>query len=281
MRNLILLLFVPIFFNACGQTEVVVFDAKFQPNSEYKIEMETISKSLINFTGPSEKINKIKESGIELPMIVEGSTTMTSTTRTFDLESDSTFKAIMTYDNVRSYQVQNGERTEKESPISGMLIEGTYNTLNKFKIDTIISAKIDDSLRRTLIHTLENIQEQISFPDYPMRVGDTFEQELPMNIPVSGISNVGIIIKTNYKLQDIRANLATFDINQTIELNMEIDQANVSASGEGTGLSQFDISKKFITKYESDLIIKLILEVEDLKVDAEINSKSFQNVIIK
>ena len=282
MRQLIILLFISSTLNACGQSaKEVIFDSRFQPNLEYITEMESISKSKINFIGPKEKIDNIKASGIDLPMIVEGSTSMKTTIQTFDLLPDSTFKAKMVYGNVRNSQVQNGERTEKDSPISGLIIEGTYNSQNKFKIDTLISDKVDENTRNTLIYTLENVQDKIAFPDYPMTVGDSFEQELPMNIPVAGISNVGIIIKTKYKLKNISGDIATLDINQLIELNMDVEQANVSATGKGTGLSQFDISNKFITKYESDLTIELTMNVEDLEVNAEINAISTQNVTIK
>lgn len=235
----------------------------------------------MNFTGSEEKIDNIKASGIDLPIIVEGSTSMKTTIQTFDLLPDSTFKAKMVYRNIRSSQIQNGERTEKDSPISGLIIEGTYNSQNKFKIDTLISEKVDDNTRNTLTYTLENVQDKITFPDYPMKVGDSFEQELPMNIPVADIGNVGIIIKIKYILKSIGGDLATFDIDQTIELNMDVEQANVSATGSGTGISQFNISKNFITKYESDLIIELTMNVEDLKVNAEINAISTQNVTIK
>jgi len=243
--------------------------------------MESISKSKINFTGPEEKIDNIKASGIELPMIVEGSTSMKTTIQTFDLLPDSTFKVKMGYGNIRSSQLQNGQGTEKDSPISGLIIEGTYNSQNKFKIDTLISDKVDNNTKNTLIYTLENVQDKIAFPDYPMKVGDSFEQELPMNIPVAGISNVGIIIKTKYKLKNISGDLASFEIDQTIELNMDVEQANVSATGSGTGISQFDIAEKFITKYESDLTIELTMNVEDLKMNVEINAISTQNVTIK
>jgi hypothetical protein len=62
---------------------------------------------------------------------------------------------------------------------------------------------------------------------------------------------------------------------------MDVEQVNVSASGSGTGIAQFDISEKFITKYESDLTIELAMNVEDLIIKAEINAISTQNVTIK
>lgn len=282
MRKLIIILLTTTFFNAFGQSaKEVVFESRFQPNSEYISETKSISKSKINFSGPEEKIDNIKASGIKLPMIVESSNYTKSTTHTFDLLPDSTFKAKMEYGNMRTSQVLNGERSEKDSPISGLIVEGTYNSQNKLKIDTLISDKVDDNTKNTLISTLENVQDKITFPDYPMKVGDSFEQKIPMNIPVAGVSNVGIIIVTKYKLKNISGDLATFKIKQAIELNMGMEQANISAAGDGKGVSEFDMSEKFITKYESDLTIEFSMSVEDLKIDAKINTISTQNVTIK
>ena len=68
---------------------------------------------------------------------------------------------------------------------------------------------------------------------------------------------------------------------QEIQLNMAIEQTNVSATGTGTGTSNFDIRQQFITKYESDLTIVLEMQVQELKVNAEVNAISKQNVTIK
>jgi hypothetical protein len=277
-----LLIFLSAAIGACGKfSKEVVFESRIQPNLEYLTEMKSVSTSKINFIGPKENIDNIKANGIQLPMLIESSTSMKTTLKSYDWLPDSSFKTKTVYDNIQNYQIQNGERTESDSPLSGLIIEGTYNSLNKFTIDTLISEKLDDNTRTTLIHTLENVQDKIVFPEYPMSVGDTFEQELPMNIPVAGVSTIEMILKTKYKLKKIRGDIATFNINQIIELNMDIDQANVSATGTGKGISEFDISNKFITKYESDLTIRLLMNVDQIKINAEIKAESSQNVTIK
>lgn len=281
MKNILFLAFSFYFFNLGAQTTEVVFYAKFQPNLEYTMVTENTSKTIVNFTGPEEQINIIKESGIQLPMISEGSASMTSTIKTYKLEEDSTFKVKIIYDKFKSIQIQNGEQTVKDSPIAGMQIEGICNSRSKFKIDTIISNKIDDVTRQTLTYTLENVQGQINFPDYPLKVGDSFNEVTPMSIPVAGISNVGIVIKTTYELVSIGGDIATFDFKQDIQLNMAIEQMNVTATGSGIGKSHFDMEKKFIIKYESDLTMELEMQVGELEVKAEVNAISEQNVTIK
>ncbi len=162
-----------------------------------------------------------------------------------------------------------------------MRIEGKYDSKNKFKVDTIIGNNVSPTLRTTLTSTLESVQEQIKFPDYPLKSGDTFNQTLPMTIPVAGVKNVQIVIKTEYLLKEIKGDLATFDIAQNVELDMDIEGSTITASGQGTGISQYSISKEFITKYESNLTIELTVLVNQLKISSEVVSKSDMNVEIK
>ncbi|NVJ48145.1 MAG: hypothetical protein HWE07_13500 [Cytophagia bacterium] len=269
-------------FNAFGQSQKeVLFKRKFLPNTEYVTTMLTSSKSEVKFDGPSEMLENLKTNGVQNPILFEGSNSVISSIKTKDLLPDGSFDAVMTYPKVKSTQTQNGQSTQKDSPLDGMRIEGKYDSNNIFKVDTIIGNNVNEALRNTLTSTLENVQEQIKFPDYPLKPGSTFNQTLPMTIPVAGVQNVQIVIKTDYLLKEIKGDLATFDITQTVELDMDIEGSTITASGNGTGVSQYSISKEFITKYESNLTIELTILMNQLTISSEVVSKSDMSVEIK
>uniref|UniRef100_UPI0040486F12 hypothetical protein n=1 Tax=Roseivirga sp. TaxID=1964215 RepID=UPI0040486F12 len=276
------LLFSIICFNALGQSNnEILFKRKFLPNKEYVTTMLTSSKTEVKFDGTIEMLENLKSNGVQNPIIAESSNSVISSIKTKALLPDDSFEAIMTYPKVISTQTQNGQLTQKDSPLDGMRIEGKYDSKNKFKVDTIIGNNVSPTLRTTLTSTLESVQEQIKFPDYPLKSGDTFNQTLPMTIPVAGVKNVQIVIKTEYLLKEIKGDLATFDIAQNVELDMDIEGSTITASGQGTGISQYSISKEFITKYESNLTIELTVLVNQLKISSEVVSKSDMNVEIK
>ncbi len=259
----------------------ILFKRKFLPNKEYVTTMLTSSKTEVKFDGTIEMLENLKSNGVQNPIIAESSNSVISSIKTKALLPDDSFEAIMTYPKVISTQTQNGQLTQKDSPLDGMRIEGKYDSKNKFKVDTIIGNNVSPTLRTTLTSTLESVQEQIKFPDYPLKSGDTFNQTLPMTIPVAGVKNVQIVIKTEYLLKEIKGDLATFDIAQNVELDMDIEGSTITASGQGTGISQYSISKEFITKYESNLTIELTVLVNQLKISSEVVSKSDMNVEIK
>ncbi|MFO0507261.1 MAG: hypothetical protein ACK5YS_00135 [bacterium] len=279
MRNLLLLNLIITALTSCGQDKVT-FKSYFKPNKIYKTAMTTSSETEVDFTGNQEKIEKIKANGVKLPMIVSGSNEMTITTTTGAYKDDKSFPARMVYGKVTANQIVNGKESNEEKSASGLIIEGFYNSDNKFKIDTLISDKMDESTKKIIKSTLESVQQQIKFPANPMQVGDTFEQKLPMQIPIAGLNPVKVVINTIYKLNEIRNGKATFEIVQTVTLDMSNDQVNVSASGEGTGVSEFDIANNTTTRYESDLTMTMKMAADDLIISAKINSKSKQLVTV-
>jgi hypothetical protein len=242
--------------------------------------MTTSSETEVDFTGNEEKIKKIKANGIKLPMIVAGSSEMTTTMTTGAIKADHSFPAKMTYGKVIATQIVNGKETKEEKSMSGLIIEGFYTQENKLRIDTMISDRMDENTKRIIKSTLENVQQQIKFPEKPMQVGDSFDQKLPMQIPVAGLNQVNVVITTNYQLKDISNGKAKFDLVQTVTLDIENEQTNVSATGEGTGISEFDIVNNTTTRYESDLTMTMKMTADDLVISAKINSKSKQIVTV-
>ncbi len=278
MRNLLLLSLVIVTFTSCGQDKVT-FKTYFKPDKIYKTIMTTSSETEVDFTGNQEKIERIKAKGTILPIVVIGASESVTITTTGALTADKTFPAKMTFEKVTSSQKQN-DKLKEDTSMTGLIIEGFYEDGNKLKIDTMISDTMDESTKSIIKSTLENAQQQILFPESPMKIGDTFDQEIPLQIPIGGQIPVKVVIVTNYKLTSIKDNKATFDIKQTVTLDISTEQNNVSASGTGTGVSEFDIANSTITKNETDLTMTMSLTENDLVITAKIKSKSKQLVTV-
>lgn len=281
MRHFITILFLIFGITSCAQKQETRFESKFRPNMVYTMTFLTNSKSEVNFDGPKEKIDKIKASGIVLPMVTENTSRFSTKTTTGTSDSNKNFKAIMEYGEIESIDKLNGEENKSSSPISGLIIKGQYNENNNFKIDTMISETLDQNLKNTLRTSLEGIQSHIKFPDKPMKVGESFDQNIPMNIPIAGVAPVKVNINTNYKLTQIKESQADFDIRQTVTLDMDSNQLEVKASGGGKGRAEYDIEKMYIVKNETNLELNLTVKVSDLVVNAKISTLSNQDVKIE
>jgi len=281
IKNLTFILLILISITSCAQ-ESVIFKTKFKPSKKYKTQVKTTSHTEIEFIADQEIIDRIKSQGIELPMITESETNMATDINTQNLDENGEFSATMEYGKMITTKTISGKTTTEEKPYSGMKILGKYDIENKFKIDTIIGDKVSQQMRNVLKTTLESVQQAIKFPEKPMKVGESFNSEIPMTIPMEGMNPISVKINMEYLLTEIKNGKAFFDIKQTVGLDISQEQLNVVASGTGTGISEFDIKENYLTKYKSKLPMDMTIKVnEKMTMKMKITTTSEQNVVIE
>ncbi len=280
MRQILTTLIIILGSISYAQKSEIKFDSRILPNHIYRMTFTSKSESEIDFEGTKEQLDNIKLHGINLPILTENKSEFVTTTITDSPNQDQSFEAIMEYGNIESISKTNGVENKSSSPISGLKIKGLYDANNRFMIDTIISSTIDENMKMSLRMSIEGMQNQIHFPDNPLKVGESFDQEIPMSIPINGLSPINLIIKTNYKLVKIQGNTAYFDLQQTVSLGVNSDQFKMEASGEGIGKSEFDIEKMHLIKNETNLDMSLSIDINNLLVNAKIKTISEQDVEI-
>jgi hypothetical protein len=281
IKKITFILLILISITSCAQ-ENVVFKTKFKPNKKYKTQLKTTSHTEIEFIADKEIIDRIKSQGIELPMITESETNMSTDIITQNLDKNGEFPATMEYGKIISKTTISGKTTTEEKPYSGMKILGKYDSENKFKVDTIIGDKVSQQMRNILNTTLESVQQTIKFPQKTMKVGDKFNSEIPMTIPMEGMNPISVKINMEYLLTEIKNRKAYFDIKQTLGLDMSQEQLNIIASGTGTGISEFDIEENYLTKYKSELPMNMTIKVnEKMTMKMKMTTTSEQNVVIE
>jgi hypothetical protein len=281
IKKITFILLILISITSCAQ-ENVVFKTKFKPNKKYKTQLKTTSHTEIEFIADKEIIDRIKSQGIELPMITESETNMSTDIITQNLDKNGEFPATMEYGKIISKTTISGKTTTEEKPYSGMKILGKYDSENKFKVDTIIGDKVSQQMRNILNTTLESVQQTIKFPEKTMKVGDKFNSEIPMTIPMEGMNPISVKINMEYLLTKIKNRKAYFDIKQTLGLDMSQEQLNIIASGTGTGISEFDIEENYLTKYKSELPMNMTIKVnEKMTMKMKMTTTSEQNVVIE
>lgn len=279
MKKLLLVCLLLCSVTVWAQKKEVTFQVRFSPNTAYANTVSTSSKMVLNFEGAPEVLAEI-EKEVALPLVIESRNDIVTTINTGALREDKSMPATIVYGKAISTSKNNGKETVVENPVSGLIAKGSYSGDSKFVIDTLISDKLTAELENTIRYMLENVQNQIVFPADPMKVGDSFEQRLPMSMPVAGAEPINMLIITNYKLKNIKGNLAHFDIDQAVQLGMVAEGTDITASGTGTGSSEFDIKNSFITKYESDLQISLTADVNEVKIITSVNTQTKQHVKI-
>ncbi len=260
-KNILIMIFF-ITLSTFAQQEVL-FKIKIQPNKYYSTNLKTFSNFEIDILANETILQRFVLKGIKLPMIATDSTVVPTEIFTYKPLENGTFNAKIQYGDVFKKKTLNGELQTKKNQFSGVKILGTYNVNSKFKIDTIIGQRINQQLKTSLSAILENAQELIKFPEKPLKVGESFENELPTTIPMEGFNPIKIIIKSNYLLTEINNGIAYFDVNQAIKIDMIQEQLNLKANGSGVGKSEYNIEEMYLTKYSSDISMNFSMKVKE------------------
>ncbi len=273
MRNLLFITLTITNLTSFSQNKVI-FKTFYKPNKVYTSATTTYSESVMDFSGDQKILDVLAASGIKNPMTFAGTANKSTTITTGALTVDLSFPARIVFGEVTDVQKLNDQDIKKDNPLSGLVMEGFYTKDNLLRIDTIISDKIDSLTKVTIKSTIENAQQQIKFPDNPIGIGESFERQLPMQIPVAGFKLVKVLINIKYKLVEINGDKAKFDLVQTASLEMTTDQGDVSAAGKGFGTSEFDMTHNMVTKFDSDMTLTMKLIINEIQITAKINSKS-------
>lgn len=275
MKNIFTLLISCLITIGGFSQESFKFELKMAPNTIYKTQMNTSTKGIINFVADSVFISQLKASGVNSPMKMEQNMNMLLTTTNDSIKENGEIPATIEYVEMVTSTLINDEPTPQVPSFEGMKIKGKYTDNQVFEIDTITGENVTEQIKMALKSTMENIQKQIDFPEEPIKIGDSFNNEIPMTIPMQGMSPFNIIIKTKYHLDSIKDNTAFFNVEQNITLSTEQEQFNMTATGSGTGLAEYNISGYFLTKYETTLPMELNMQVnEELTINMVMDTHS-------
>lgn len=280
MRILFFVAFLLLAGSASSQDQVALVWT-FQPNRVYTTSTTTTMDMSMDISGNPTKVNDVKSKGGAFPMKVSGLSDIKLTTTTGKQAPDKSVPLKIVYDKMWTMQKVGDTEKGENNPLTGLAMQGTFTRENKIKIDTIISENVNAEVRAALRATIESALIMIKFPNKPFKVGDTFDQNIPMSIPVPGMPPIEMQINTNYKLREISKSLAKFDIVQKVTLNLEKAPIKISVEGQGNGTADFDFSVGTMVDYAAKLDFTMNMFIEDLILTAVASSNVKQNVVVK
>jgi hypothetical protein len=271
MKKILLILFTLQFSLTFAQKELT-FKVHYNPETNYNQTILQTSEMNLKYIGSEEILQKLKQQGIQNPTIMSSNSKNEMVLKTGKLSNKNSFPITMELINTTS-------NDEKKPMPDGTIIYGTGTIDDLPKLDSIVSKNIDENYKKALLQTLQSTFSQMSFPIKKLKIGDSFSQESPLSIPIAGVT-IKMLITTTYKLLSITNNKGNLDVDITFSMDSNISKYNVKASGHGKGLMVYDMETQFISKYETETQMEMLLKTE--KIDLEINSKSgyIQTVVV-
>ena len=273
--RLLLLILLSSITQLTSAQNKVLFKISMDPGKTYKTQMANIMDMEMMVKGDSAMIKQILASGMQLPIVMHMTQHFATTTKTGSQQADKKIPLTMTFDQMSITQSVSGQETmQNENPFANAIIEGTTIGDGKISIDTI-KGELEDALKLSLRQMVHNIQQGINFPTEEMKIGDSFDMEIPMNLPIPQ-AEMKMILVTKYTLKEIRDHKAIFDLKQNINMDMNMtENANKgNGTGTGTGIMIFDINKKIAEQSDSNIQFQFEFGVSGLTMSATCNGKT-------
>jgi hypothetical protein len=250
----------------------ILFQVKFKPNKTYVTDMVNTMQMEMDFDVDSAKRKQMEASGTKLPMHMNMLQDMTLSTKTGALAADKRIPMTITYDKVAITTTMNGKEMKQPDKLVGMKIKGYATEEGKVSIDAI-EGNSDAAMKEALQKMISQIYQSIEFPNKAMKIGDTFKQEVPMEMPVSG-QTLKMLINVTYTLKEIKASQAFFDYTQSISMNIKLEKGNTTATGSGTGKMIYDIPANYITDTTGDMIMNMAMQMGEMGMKMDMKMKT-------
>jgi len=268
VKKFLYLLLVLVAYQAEAQ-KGIIFKIKYLPNHNYQTNVSVDMKANVTATGDPQILDKLKEQGITQPVNANLSIALGGVMKTGALAADKSVPVNMDY-KINNISVSaNGNQvpippkaTEKDIKLSGHISQDW-----KIKIDSADGKAVADSAQKKMEQMMAMVQKNVEFPDKPLKPGDTFTQNVPMNIPVKEGNNIKIDAGVTYKLVKIAGGKAYFDLTPTFNMNLVIGKVSVVMTGTGTGSMVYSIKDSFPTSKEGNINVKLKVTSPKINVD--------------
>jgi len=237
---ILLLLIAGLRSNA--QSEVQ-FTLKMMPNRTYSSNIKMNMDMEMNYGGDSAVVKKMKASGAGMPMLLQTETATTAEIKTGALTAANDFPFTMDLKQMAAKSTMNGKDLPSGVTGTNQTMSGVYTADGKMDIQSISGTTMTAAMKESMTKMVKNIMGAIEFPDKAMKPGDTFTQDMPFDMPLPGMTPK-MLMKATYKLIDIQAGKANFDLAFVMTVNA---LPTMSMNGTGGGKMVYDIASSYPT----------------------------------
>jgi hypothetical protein len=271
--RLLLIVWLTVFIHCAYGQQQVLLKGIILPNTVYKTQMTNNMDMEVTIKGDSATMAEMDASGMKNPVGMTIKQEVLSTIRSGAAKEDKRVPVTISYDKMNIHTNVGGqETTQDDNPFANVEIRGFADD-GKMMVDTIIG-NLDDARKASLRSMVNNLQGNIKFPDKPLKIGESFNQDVPLVVPMGQVQ-FKMNVHVTSTLKEIKGSKAIFDMKQdiTLDMNMAATEASMSGSGSGTGVMTFDIEKKMMDQTDIDMQYHLDVNMQGMTMSAKCKAK--------
>ncbi len=240
-----------LWFGAYAQQSVKL-SLKFLPERSYLTRITMNVLGTVTMQGSSPVADSLKAKGLKQNLQLALSASADVNTKTA-AAVNGLIPVTMTVQNVNAQPSINGQQI----PVPGTMLNGkmVYATAaaenGRLHIDSVSGKRLPDSVLTRINSMMSMSMNQLHFPDKTFRPGDSYTQDVPLNMPMMGKTPVNATTRITYKLNRIAGGKAYFDIGQVTSFTQARPGNDVAISGTGTGTMVYDVRDHYPLSYQS------------------------------
>lgn len=161
------------------------------------------------------------------------------------------------------------------NPLNGKSVALSAPAEDKPEIDTLSGTPEEQALKKVVRTFVNETFSRVKFPDKPLAVGDTFTDETNWDIDV--MVKLEAPLKTVYKLVEIKAGKAFFEMSSTLALEHQHEVKGIKvftkAKSAGKGKFVYNLANNFITAFDNVVGIDLDLQAPEKAMKISSNTR--------
>ena len=265
MKNtILLLLLVSTQFSIAQTKDEFQFKIQYNPGTRYDQTLDQTSYLEMKYAGEPEFIQILKDKGVQNPTIVDNHSVIESVLKTGTITNKTYFPLTIEF-------LKTTNSDNKTQIPDGTIIYGKGTLGNMPTLDSIVSKGLSEEFKKGILQTMQATFAQINIPERKVKVGDVFDIDTPLSIPIASLQ-MDMTITTTYKLLSIKNNIADFDVSQVYTMKTNTTKFPMNATGTGKGKLLYDVVNNFNLKYQIDMEMSANMKIE--KIELDIKSKT-------
>lgn len=209
------------------------------------------------YTNSTEQNTKIEISYGDEPMVQESGSKMTSTVTTGAATAgEIPFSMVIA--------VEPG--TQGAEQMDGAKFIGKISKDGAMSIQTVESEKMLPQMKDMMKGMMESTLSKNLLPIKTLKVGESFTEETPIEMPMSGFTMKLKDVAT-YKLEKVEGRKAHFTQNHIVTLDMDVEGQNMKGTGTGTGTLVYDLDKNFTLENNTNMKMEMGFEAQGMQVN--------------
>lgn len=249
------LIYLALFISLLNGKSEIIYTIKYLPNTTFNVTTSISSENFIDIVdGNKSAIESLKNKGISFPAIIKQIQESSKIIKNKDLDKNGNLSMETKHISNENYILRDNKKIKIKNftdKLSGSTFYQTKLKNGDIKLNKIKSDKLSQEEKKLIFNIYSTIPNSESFSNKKFKIGDIYEEKTPLTIPINNI-NMNLIQNSQYKLKEIKNNLAIFDIRSSYTLNINMQKnknLDINFEGFGHGEIIYDIKNMFNKKH--------------------------------